>query len=148
MPDDQESGQETSVEKELPVPQYEKPSDVKPTSTAASESAGLSLDELRAIAREEAIKAAQSVKDKRFNEVERQWGELSQIREALEAAKSTDPHKVYDAIERQYILKRLGQEQVSPQPASQGKDEQDEAYNEAVGLIKAAGLDNDPEVLK
>ena len=139
----QDSGQEPQ-DSGLPEPTYSGASDDKPNSGSVPSQAELDKELLTKI--DSLVdKKLQSQKDRRWSELERQYGELADFRRVLDAVKAgEDPDKVYDTLERQHLIREVNALKTSPSKAS-GK-EPNQAYEEAVRLIKDAGLDNDPMV--
>ena len=144
MPNEKpESGQELSGA-ELPKPVYQETSGDSKTSVPVPSKAEptLSASEIEALV----DKKLQSQKDSRWANLEKQYGALSDYKRVLDAVKAgEDPDKVYDSLERQHLIREVETlKAASPRQVS-GR-EPNAAYEEAVGLIKSAGLENDPKV--
>jgi len=143
-----ESGQEEPGAEELPKPKYSEPSADEPTSQAA----GPDAKQIEELVRQEVDRRFQSGKDRRFNELEKQYGELSEFKSALDAVKNgADPEKIISSMEKKNLIQRIealekgGPSSSQPSP---GKSEADEAFDKARALIEEAGLGNDVEVVK
>src|SRR3990167_9615109 len=117
----QDSGQEPQ-DSGLQEPTYSGASDDKPNSGSVPSQAELDKELLTKI--DSLVdKKLQSQKDRRWSELERQYGELADFRRVLDAVKAgEDPDKVYDTLERQHIIREVNALKTSPCKAS-GKEQ-------------------------
>lgn len=163
----QESGQSEEEVLELPEPKFSQPADDQPTSEKAESSVGNSVDELRELIKEEVSRAVQSTKDRRLDEAERTYGELSDLRETLKRAQegenvdalmtSVQQRQAEQKIQQlentlQSVMSKLEESSRQPQqPQSQpnfgGNQRAEEAQKEAYDIIRKAGLDKDKDTV-
>jgi hypothetical protein len=144
-----ESGQEPGAE-ELPKPSYQEQPAAEPTSPATQSSVTLSREDLESLIDATVEKKVQSTKDKRWSNVEKQYGKLSDLQKTLEEA-GADPAKSEKILEARRIqqleerIEQLSSSQPAPIP---GKSEADEAYEKVKGIISQAELNNNPRILE
>ena len=142
-----ESGQDQGAV-ELPKPSYQDKPVAEQTSGAAS---SVTAESIAEIVKAEVERAVQSTKDKRFDKVERTYGDLSEIQGLLEAVKGgQDPKELLGALEIKNMKDEIAQlRAASSQPAPiPGKSGADEAYEKAKAIISKAELNNNPRILE
>jgi len=143
-----EGGQD-SGEKELPKPSYqEQPVDQQPS--GANAQAAFDPEKLSSLIEETVERKLQSQKDRRWNDLEKKYGDLSEIGQMLADVKGgKDPDEIMRALELKSIKDELAALKNVPQKvAIPGKSEADEAYAKAKDIISKAGLNNNPRILE
>ena len=142
-----ESGQDQGAV-ELPKPSYQDKPAAEQTSPAAQSSA---TPDIQAIVDAAVEKAVQSTKDKRFDKIERNYGDLKEIEQMLTAVKGgQDPKELLEALELKNLREEIAQikQAVSQPQVIPGKDKATEAYEKAKDIISKAGLSNNPRILE
>lgn len=131
-------------ETKLPQPKFSEPS---ASSTSAPASSNTQPFTEAQLAQLEGIieKRVQSVKDKRFSDLERSNSELSRVVADLKGRGVALPPD----LETQYQVETLVKQELSrQQPVDKSMSSQEKAFD-YMGVLKDYGLDtNDPEVLK
>ena len=150
MPETILDGASETPDESLPKPSFEQSSQSDPSESVSAIAA--QYEQRLKETKEELRREFQSKQDKDIANVRKTYGDLSEVQKALAEVKAGgDPDKIYAAIEQRNLyqdVQELKQRFTAPNPVSSGKSEQDEAYAQAVGLLKEAGLDNDPGVMK
>src|SRR5688572_20950754 len=112
----------------------------------SSQGGSLTAEQYRAIAREEAIKAAQQVKDRRFDGIEREQQAQRTLMDRIEEKLAKNPDMSYaEAKEKSQIDQLIESNSAPAAPASTGS--RNDAPDVGVQVIESLGLDlNDTEV--
>lgn len=134
-----------------PTPTFSEPSGDQPTSPGTDlDAVSARFEKLLDTRLESLERRLQSQKDKRWSELERQYGDLGEIRHALEAAKegSTEEGIILDILAQRAAAQRPSDQPSSGfQPAPPAGNRAQTARDEARDILRAAGIDeNSPEV--
>lgn len=106
------------------------------------------LEQYRAIAREEAIRAAQGVKDRRFDGITREQNNQRTLLDDIQAKIDANPGMTIAQAKREVRLDELLNDEPAP-PASQGSGTGAPADDTVKRIIAKFSMDtNDPEVLQ
>src|SRR5688572_2137653 len=110
----------------------------------SSQGGSLTAEQYRIIAREEAERAAQSVKDRRFDGIEREQKDQRSLLERVEAKLVANPDMPFSQAKREAQLDQL----LEPAPAAPvSTGSRNDAPDVGVQVIESLGLDlNDTEV--
>jgi hypothetical protein len=143
---------EPTPESGLPQPKFSEETPDSPTSALTSEQLKAISEALRPVIKEESERAAQSVKDKRFNQFEKRDDSVKELLATLKAANVPIP----PGVEAQYQLRDMLDEElarrgVAPVPdksiSGAGASKTDN-FNVVEELQKFGFTTNDPDVMK
>jgi len=147
-----DSGRDGLDEQELPKPVISDPSTDKQTSVEADDLEEKLMTRLESHMEKLIDKRVKSIKDKRWDRVEEQYGALSDLQQALADVKAgKDPDEVLEAIEMRNIrndIAELKQTLAAPTQQARGAGDVDEAWKKAKALVEEAGLTGDRDVVE